>query len=148
MYRRTTAPVYSKALLDALLTAISARPAAALFDTPIVQLFTAGPPVTPTTDPTAYTEAAFNGYAAATPTFAAVGNLIGGDQGLPTQVHFAATSGGPLGAETILGYLITGASDAFYLGEFFALPVPIAAIGDFLDLDVILPLLVRPAFSV
>jgi hypothetical protein len=148
VYRRTQAPVYSKALLDAMLGTLGARPAAALFDTPVVQLFTAGPAITPTTDPTAYTEAAFHGYVADAPTFAAVGNLIGGDQGLPAQVHFAATSGGSLGAETIIGYLLTGASDAFYMGEFFAQPVPIAAVGDFLDLDIILPLLVRPSFSV
>jgi hypothetical protein len=132
-------------LADAMLAALSARPASALLTTPTVHLFTAGPStITPLNLPADFTEATFAGYAAATLTLPLLGpiNLPNGDGfGVHNEVDFlggAVVSPG----ETILGYWIDdGATAVLYYAELFAVPVPIVNPGDFISLDVVYGLL-------
>lgn len=147
MYRRTTNLVIGQTLLDALLGCLAARPAAALLTTPKLQLFVGNTTVTPLSAWADFTFATFHGYADAAVTLTAPGNLANGDQCVTSAVNYIATTGGSLGAQNIAGYILSDGAAAFYAGERFDVPVSIAAVGDFLDLDFILPLLVRPPFT-
>lgn len=133
----------SKALIDGLLAALSARPAAALLTTPTVHLFTAGPSViTPTQVPADFTEATFTGYASQT-----LGTLLGPIQlpntegdGVHADVNFLAGAVAPPG-QMILGYWIDDGATTFFGGEVFPNPIPIGVPGAFIDLDVVFPIL-------
>ncbi len=133
-------PVMMKATLDALLAALSARPAAALFATPNVHLFTNM--VTPTAESLLadFTEATFAGYVAvALPTLAGPVHLPNDSQALLAEVNFIGTTVAPPG-EAIQGYYITDTTNAIlYIAELFGTPIPIANPGDYLTLAIILP---------
>lgn len=138
---RTSQIRLTKALTDALLAALSARPAAALFDTPTAHLFVNDVDVTAETVIGDFDEAAFDGYAAD-----AVGALAGpitladGQRAMHAEVDFIAATGivGP--GEVVYGVYVTdGAGTTLYAAERLSIPVPIANPGDFLSYDLVIP---------
>lgn len=133
--------VWSRSVVQAMLSVLDAIPVAVAMPTPFVHLFTVGPaPITPDSVPADFTEAAFAGYAAiALPTpFLGPINVEPDLQGVHEEVDFIAGAVVPPG-EMIAGYYVTSQAAAggnFYLGETFVAPIPIAAVGDFISLDV------------
>ena len=140
MYWKTQKATYSRALTRALLEALTAIPGAILLLTPKIALWTDGPMPTPDFDPATYTLPTFHGYVAAAVTLAGPVNIGGTDQALIASVDFTATSGGPI-ADTCNGYMLldTGLTIP-YMIERFASPIGFGAVGDFLQIDLILPL--------
>ena len=147
MFPQSIAPVWSQALLAAMLAAIQTRPAAALTAALKVHLYTAGPsPILPTSTPSSFTEATFTGYAAVT-----LGTLSGPIitpgatcEGLFANASFIGTTG--LTPQTILGYWIDDGSTNFVLGEAFPTPIQIVHPGDFIDLAAILGAAFNPVY--
>lgn len=139
MFRTTGTFQFQRTLTAAFLAALGTRPAAALLTTPTVILFTDGPTVTPDAVLANYTEATFHGYAGDTITLNGPGNLGTTWQGITASPSFLATTGGTIN-DQVLGYLVTDGATALYGGETFAEPVHFGAVGDFLDLDLIMPL--------
>lgn len=143
--------VISQAIADALLAALSARPAAALLITPFVHLWTAGPAtILPSAVPADFTEAAFVGYAASALALPLVGpiNVDGETIGVTESNTFIGGAVVPPG-EMIAGYWIDEAAAAgvnLYFAERFVSPVPIAVIGDFVSLDFIAALRTQLGF--
>lgn len=141
---QSKAPVYARALTDALLDALSARPAAALLVTPFVHLFTNGPPtILPTSVPGDFTEATFVGYAAVALTLPLLGSIQidPDDLAQHNEVDFIGGAVVPPG-EVILGYWIDEAAAAgtvLYMAEIFQAPIPIAVLGNYISLDVAFP---------
>lgn len=140
-FERTHTVVLTSALVDALLAALSARPAAALLDTPTAHLFVNDIVPGPTTTLGAFTEATFDDYAAD-----ALGALLGpvslgeGRRAVHAEVDFVAGSAIASPGEIAYGVYITdGAGTLLYGAGRFEDPVPFANPGDFLSLDVILP---------
>lgn len=141
-FLQTVNPTYGRPLSAALGGALSVVPGAALLTTPHVHLFTAGPaPITPANLPADFTEATFVGYA---PTVLAL-PLLGplqfdtDDLGWYNDADFLAGAVVPPG-QSILGYWVDEAAAGglkLYMGEIFAAPVPIANIGDFINLDLL-----------
>lgn len=133
--------VVKQALLDALLAALSARPAAALLDTPTAHLFVNDINPDAGTVVGDFTEAAFSGYAAD-----ALGALIGpvtfadGTRGMHVETDFAADGSivGP--GEVAYGVYVTdtGGTVLYWSGRFND-PQPFANPGDFLSLDLVFP---------
>jgi hypothetical protein len=132
---------WARAINAALLTALSARPAAALLTTPTVHLFTAGPsPVHPSSVVADFTEATFTGYAAVVlGAWSGVVNLPNADgQGIHQDATF--TAGAIVGpGQMILGYWMDDGAGNFQGGETFPAPFPINVLGDFLSVDVFIP---------
>lgn len=141
MFVQSQTPMRTNVLLDALLAALSARPAAALLAAPNVHLYTA---VTPALSPTSavgdFTECTFAGYAtAAAPAMIGPVNTANRTRAVHGQVDF---TGGAIVApgETAIGYYVTDTTDAIlYMAEEFAQPIPFVNPGDTLSLDVIFP---------
>lgn len=132
----------------AVLNCLATRPAGALLTTPNLVLYTAGPTPGPdTTDLTLFTIANFHGYAAVVVVLTAVGNLGLNDLAVRALGTFTMTSGSPANTENIAGWLLTDGVSAYYAGGAFADPIPFSNVGDFLDLEVILPLKLRPSFA-
>jgi hypothetical protein len=131
-------------LVTAMLGGLSVVPGAAFLVTPKVHLYTAGPsPITPGAAVADFTEAAFVGYAQKTLVLPLLGpiNLPNGDGiGVHNEVDFLAGAVVAPG-EMIQGYWIDDGATAFYYGERFDTPIPIALPGDFISLDVIFPML-------
>jgi len=141
---QTKNPVMARTLVEQLLDALSARPAAALLVTPFVHLFTAGPnPVSPDSLPADFTEATFVGYAAVALPLPLLGSIQIDPDNMAqhNEVDFLAGAVVAPG-ETILGYWIDEAAAAgvvLYMGEYFETPIPIANPGDYVSLDVAFP---------
>lgn len=138
--RRTKRLTFSRVLGNALLAALSARPAAALLTAPNVHLMTNVPAITPDMAIGSLTEAAYTGYA--TVALPAVAGPVREDdaiQSVIATVNFVAPS--PLTTTaTITGYYITDSTNAILYGaELFETPVPMVHPFDFLDLDIALP---------
>jgi hypothetical protein len=140
--------MWAQGLLEALLTALSTRPAAALLSAPTVHLCTNTPSLVPGMAVAAFTETIYTGYAAiALPTLSGPvwfgqGQLYGMFGG----VNFLGPSSG--GPASITGYYVTdGGGTVLYGAELFPTPIGLALPTDFLDLTVILPLLTRPQVS-
>lgn len=152
MFVQTRNPILSRALLDALLAALSARPAAALLVTPFVHLFTAGPaPITLDSVSADFTAATFTGSAAVALPLPLLGpiNVDASDLGAHNEVDFLATAVTPPG-QTILGYWIDNAAASpteIYLAETFETPISIAIPGDYISLDVIFPTRINPSIN-
>jgi len=130
----------ARTLANALLAALSARPAAALLVTPFVHLYTAGPsPIGPDNLPADFTEATFVGYAAIALPLPLLGpiNPSANQVAVHEEVNFL---GGAvvLPGEVILGYWVSdqaGGAGSLYMVEAFETPVPIVSPGDFVSLD-------------
>jgi len=152
MFIQSRNPVYSRAILDALLGALDVVPGAALLVTPFVHLFTAGPsPITIDSVPADFTEATFTGYAADSLALPLLGPITADslNQGVHQEVDFLAGAVSPPG-ETILGYWIDEAASGgtdFYMGEIFETPVAISALGNYISLDVVFPLRNAPSIN-
>lgn len=138
-------PVSARNLVDALLAALSARPAGAGLVTPVVHLFTSGPGnITPDFTPGDFVEATFVGYAPVALALPLVGpiNADPAHSGVHNEVDFLAGAVVSPG-ENILGYWIDDSADTpttQYLAEVFESPVPIATAGDYVSLDVVFAL--------
>jgi hypothetical protein len=130
---------WAKALIDAMLTALSARPAAALLTTPKLILIKAGGPITPTSAVADFTEANFSGYAQSAQTLAGPVTTASGGQGMLGSGTFVATTASPFVDNNVVGYLVTDGASAFYGGELFDAPQPIAAPGDFVGVNLVMP---------
>lgn len=140
MYWKTQKATYSRALVRALLGALSAAPADPLLDTPKLVLWVDGPTVTPDFDPADYTAPTFHGYAPAPMTLSPPVNIGGTDLAVIESVVFTATTGGAI-ADSCNGYMVVDTTLAIgYLIERFPTPISFGAVGDFLDIDLILPL--------
>lgn len=141
---QTLNPVIARNVVADLLSALSARPAAALLVTPFVHLFTSGPnPITPDSVPGDFVEATFTGYAPIALTLPLLGpiNVDSNDIGVHNEADFLAGAVVPPG-ENIAGYWIDEAAAAgttLYAAEDFLTPIPIASPGDYISLDVVFP---------
>jgi hypothetical protein len=147
MFYTSKGPIWQAVVLDDMLKALTTLPTGALLATPKVELFTAGPQFTGRDLWTNYTRCTFAGYAAVAAVVTAPGNLKNSDQAVIVNAHFEA-AGVLATSETAVGYMLSDATANVYLGEFFDTPIPFAVAGDFLDLDVVLPLILRPLFAV
>lgn len=139
-FRKSVAPVAMNALQAALLGALAARPAAALFTGCLVKLYTADVVITPDTPAASFTEAVFVGYVArdaAAPT----GPYRQEDANLYVHINAEwAVTTAPATPVAVRGYAITSADGTVvYLAEAFAAPVTFVRVGDSLVLDVVLP---------
>ncbi len=137
--RVTKTFVWSRALVAAMLATLTARPAAALLTTPVVNLFTGVTVPSPNSAVADFTVATFHGYTAQSISPAGPVNLSPEIIGLVDNVIFIATSGGVI-ADTVTGYFLSDGATAYYGGERFLESVNFANVGDFLSLDAMLPL--------
>lgn len=138
MYVRSQNPYVTRALADALLAALSARPAAALLVVPTVRLFVNDISPNPATVVGDFVEATFAGYNdIAEPALAGPISVSPDARGLIATVNFiggAIVSPG----ETAFGYYVTDDTGAtLFMYERFADAVPFSTNGDFLNLDVV-----------
>jgi hypothetical protein len=140
VYWKTQKATYQRGLVRALLEALTAIPAAILLLTPKIVLWTDGPTITPDFDPTTYTAPTFHGYAAGAVTLSGPVNIGGTDLAMIASVDFTATSGGTID-DTCNGYALVDTSLAIgYLIERFPSPVSFGTVGDFLQIDLVVPL--------
>lgn len=145
MFITSRNPFLKRGISNDLLAAFSARPAAALLITPFVHLYTARTNA-PSQDSVVadFTEAAFTGYAAVALALPLLGpiNADTDHSGVHNEVDFVAGAVTPPG-QSIMGYWIDEAASggaSLYAAEEFETPIPIAALGDYISLDVILAL--------
>ena len=140
MIRTSANLVLSKVALQALLAAISARPAAALWTTPNVHLFTNAVNPNSRTVLGDLTEATFAGYATvALPALAGPVHVQPDSEALLAEVNFIAGSVVSPG-ENIHGFFITDTTNAIlYAAEAFDDPVSISASEDFLSILIQIP---------
>jgi hypothetical protein len=131
---------YPRTLLNALLATLGARPAGALLTTPTIELYTAGPIPTIDSARADFTVADFSGYAPATITPGTAVNITLQSQALVISITFTATTGSPFVPNALVGYMLTDGAAAYYGAMNFQAPVNITQAGDFLQLDVVLPL--------
>lgn len=140
MYWKTKKATYSRSLVTALLAALSAAPEDPLLATPKLLLWTDGPAITPDFDPADYPEPVFHGYAAAAVTFSGVVNIGGTDLAILAAKDFIATTGGAID-DSCNGYALVDTTKAIgYMIERFDNPIAFGAVGDFLEIDLIVPL--------
>jgi hypothetical protein len=139
---KSRAGFFKRAILNAFLGALSARPAAALLVTPFVHLYKAAAhPPSQDSAIADFTECAFTGYAPVALALPMLGpiNPDPSNSGVHNEADFLAGAiVGP--GETVLGYWIDDAAVGgvnLYFSEQLATPIPIAAIGDFVSLDVL-----------
>jgi hypothetical protein len=150
VYYRTAAPTWRRTMADAMLSALATRPAVALASPVSLHLFEGAPiSITPDTGLAAFTaqETAFSGYAAAVLTTSAPvrgGQLV---EAVLASALFVATTASPFVTGNVTGYFLVSGSD-WVLAEQFP-PGTVGAIaspGDFLDIDVAVPLSLAPTF--
>lgn len=135
MYYTMQAFMWARALLNAMLGALTARPAGALLTTPSVVLYTAGPTPGPGSAVTDFTEADFSGYAAEPVTPSAAVELGTNSQALVFTALFVATTASPFVPNVLVGYIVTDAASAYYGGEEFPEPLSISEAGQFLQIN-------------
>lgn len=141
-----------KAIVDAMLEALSARPAAALLVTPFVHLYTASTAnPSPNSVPGDFTEATFVGYAPVALALPLGGPLTlnASYEGVTNQANFIAGAVVTPG-ENILGYWIDDNATTptvLYAAEAFSSQIPITNPGDFISLDVIFGAITQPSLS-
>lgn len=136
--------VYNQTFIDALLGAISTRPAAALAPTLTVALFT-DPNVNPQPQSAlaVYTasEANFSGYARQTLTLTGPVNLTSVIQALIGLVLYTLTTATPVVGNTLAGFVLVNGSDWLCAGKFDPANLPqLGSVGDFLSMAVAVPL--------
>jgi len=140
VYLVTVMLTWGRTLVNALLAALSARPAAALLVTPKVRLYSAGPALSPDSVVDDYTAVTATGVEDVALTITGVVNLDGNVQGAIGHVDFVATTADPFVEDTAIGYILFDGTDAFYGGEQFASEVNFGQAGDFLGLDIVFPI--------
>lgn len=146
MYRQTISPVVNRNLANGLIASLTARPAAAQLDAFIVMLITAGPGVFTPTDVFAdYTEATFGGYTAVdllvqVTANAPINTPSGNQRAIIGSTVFSADSSIVAPGQVVIGYIVVNAAmNAMFMAEQFIDPVPFAIDGDFLALDILMP---------
>jgi len=127
-------------LLTSMFTALSTRPAAALLSTPQVMLYNNNHVPGVVDSVSNFTPCIFSGYANATVTLTGPGNLSGTQIGMLATASFLATTASPFVSDTAYGYILYDGASNYYGGELFPTPIPFAAAGAFLELDLVLPL--------
>lgn len=142
MFRQSANPVLTRPFIDAILAAlIDAAPLAILLDGAEVKLHTNAVAIGPdTTDPVAYTEADFDGYAEVAPA-GWTGPSHGGDSGqyVHTQADFQAGGGLVAPGQEVRGYTVE-VGGVVFMAENFPVPVNFNAVGKSLSLDVVIKL--------
>lgn len=151
MFFQSRNPQLTRVLANAMLAALSARPAGPLLATPKVQLWT-GAPVNPISLDSVvgdFTVCTFTGYADAT--LPALSGPVAAGSNVLAMIGGAFFSlGTPIvTTQNADGYIVVDTTLAIlYAIEQFPTPVPFALAGAFLDLVVQLPLACRPIVSV
>jgi hypothetical protein len=141
MFIITAILTIANTLINAVLTALSTRPAGALLTTPTIELWNATTgTLTPNSTYGQFTKTTFSGYAAVALTLTGPVTINPTTQGMIANASFVATSASPFVPDTILGYMLTDGVSALYAFERFANPVPIPAPGAFIDLSFVFPL--------
>lgn len=140
MYWKTQKATYSRALVRAFLGALTVAPVDELLATPKIKLFTDGPTINPDFDPADYTAPTFHGYTATAVVLGVPVNIGGTDLAVTASVLFVATAGGAID-DSCGGYALVDTTQAIgYMIERFATPLSFGQVGDFLQLDLIIPL--------
>lgn len=142
-FQTSVQPQLTKSFVDAIIGCFAAVPAFALLRTPKLHLLLASVALTENTTVADLTpsEATYTGY---TPGGIALPAPSGPFDLLPTidgNIYHAvfAVSGPVVTTNTIFGYWVDGNTGAdLYFAEIFATPSAMVAVGDFLDLDVLL----------
>lgn len=143
MRRQTSVLTVAPVLMNAWLAALSTRPAGPLLAVPTLRLCTGDVAIGPETVVGDLTEATFGGYAPVAVTLSGPVTMPNGGRALLAQALFEAdgTIVGP--GEAISGYELTNDGSPptiLYAAEAFAEVVQFAAAGDFLTLDVYIPI--------
>lgn len=137
MFVSNQSVTWTQAVIDAILGAMLVAPLAELLDAPEIHLYDVAHTANPVTDtPASFTEATFDGYAAAALTLGAtevnfngVGRLSHG------QVDFTMTDTAG-GTPNIHGWYMTdGAGTLLYAQGAFSSPIPLQAAGDQISFD-------------
>lgn len=139
MFLTTAILTIAKVIVDALLTALSTRPAAGILVTPHVSLYTNDYVPQPTDVVGAYTEASFTGYASAALTLTGPINTGPTTQGMIGTVTFTM-SAVTAGTQTVYGYFLSDGAGNFQGAEKFAAQQLFVNPGDTLVLNVVFPL--------
>jgi hypothetical protein len=147
VYYRTQTYRYADAVLNGMVGALKTVPGAALMVTPHVLLYQAGPTPGGTNAVADFTECDFHGYAPATVTLTGPVLLLDGSVAMICSGIFTATTGGPLNPQGMKGYILTDGAAAYYGGEDFVGTLAISAVGQFLQVDVVLPVAPRPSVN-
>lgn len=128
-------PTWMLGLLQKIVGSFSNVPLAALIGAGSIKLFTAGPvPITPNAVTADFTECTFGGYAAVTVSLGAAVTLPSTEGiGRICPASFVATDA--LTPENVLGYYVEDSGGVLVLAEYFDAPIPMAAAGDFIDLQ-------------
>jgi hypothetical protein len=138
----TRAVFVGRALVNALLAALNARPAAALLTTPTLHLGSGVPPTLgPNADSTGWTESTWTGYAAIPlVTFSGPINPSLSLQALVTDSVFTMTGATPTTGVSTFWWIDTGVAGPVYWCGAFDAGVPFNVAGDFLALQNVLPI--------
>ncbi len=121
---------------DKILAALSAIPAAALFPTPNVHLYTNPAVISRASVIATFTEAAWTGYLQqALPALLGPYNIDTNNRGMQQDVTFGATAA-VTPSVLVYGVFITDTTNAIlWAAEAFANPIPFANAGDFLTYE-------------
>jgi hypothetical protein len=138
MFWVTQTLVYVTSFLNDIVLAFTTRPAAALIATPTVHLFNNNVAPSPQSVVGSFTETAFSGYAAATPTIGSPVNTSPNCVAAIGPCTFTAVAATPFVPDTIYGYFVESAG-TLIAAEAFATPAQITAPGDFVDIQVLFP---------
>lgn len=140
MFLQTLVFQITKALADALLACLGARPAGALLTTPTIELWSSqSGTIGPSMIYSQFTKCTFSGYAGAAITLVGPVNLDIKTQGLIGNVNFIATTASPFVPDTVAGYMLSDGVSTVYGAEQFQTPVGIGSVGAFLDLSFAFP---------
>lgn len=139
MQRTTQNFTWARAIVNDMLEALATRPAAVLFTTPTLVLYSDGPLPTPDSAVADYTTATASGVTATAVTLTGAVNMPGNVQAMIGHADFLSTTTATYTAATAVGYLLTNGTSAYYGGEQFQAPVNFGANGDVLSLDLVLP---------
>lgn len=130
--------VMTRDLTNALIAALKTVPAAALVGTANLHLFNNNVIPTPDTPLSAFVETAFSGYTVRALTITLGLNLPNNAQGGQSFAIEVAATASPFVPDTLQGYYVTDSTNAIlYASEVFPDPIPMAAVGDYLDLFVV-----------
>lgn len=139
--RTSVLPVVNRSLLYNWLAHFGAGPTIPTVTTVTVRLFKAGPtPITPDTQLADFTECDFGGYAGVVVTaFPRV--TLPSNNGCGIAINALFTSDGTPPADNLVqGYYIEDtAGSSVVIAEYFPAPIPIAFLGDFVDLLALIP---------
>ncbi len=140
MFWTTKVFSWARTLIAAMLSALSARPGAALLATPTIRLFTGNGMPGPDNVIGDFPAATFTGYTEQTITPSSPVQLT--PAGMAVLGNALFTSGSPFTTpgEPVTGYVLYDGATAIYGAERFDTPVSFSAAGQFIDLSVALPL--------